>query len=92
MGQFAEKMAQEVERGSESVVLVNNATETVWFQRMASVCSAICFPRSRIRYLTPNGEPANSPLQGQAIIYSGPNADRFAAEFSSLGLVMRNVG
>jgi len=92
MGQFAEKMAQEVERGSESVVLVNNATETVWFQRMASVCSAICFPRSRIRYLTPNGEPGNSPLQGQAIIYSGPNADRFAAEFSSLGLVVRNVG
>lgn len=91
MGQFAEKMAQEVERGSESVVLVNNATETVWFQRMAGVCSAICFPRGRIRYLTPDGEPANSPLQGQAIIYSGPNADRFEAAFSEFGLVVRNV-
>lgn len=91
MGQFAEKMAQEVERGSESVVLVNNATETVWFQRMASVCSAICFPRGRIRYLTPDGEPANSPLQGQAIIYSGPNADKFDDEFSNFGLVVRNV-
>lgn len=91
MGQFAEKMAQEIERGSESVVLVNNATETVWFQRMASVCTAICFPRGRIRYLTPDGEPANSPLQGQAIIYSGPNADKFDDEFSKFGLVVRNV-
>lgn len=91
MGQFAEKMAQEVERGSESVVLVNNATETVWFQRMAGVCSAICFPRGRIRYLTPEGEPANSPLQGQAIIYSGPNADKFESVFSEFGLVVRNV-
>lgn len=91
MGQFAEKMAQEIERGSESVVLVNNATETVWFQSMAGVCTAICFPRGRIRYLTPDGEPANSPLQGQAIIYSGPNADKFDDEFSKFGLVVRNV-
>lgn len=91
MGQFAEKMAQEVERGSESVVLVNNATETTWFQRMASVCSAICFPKGRIRFLDQQGNPANSPLQGQAVIYSGPNVDNFDDEFSKFGLVVRNV-
>lgn len=90
MGQFAEKMAKEVERGSESVVLVNNATETVWFQRMAGVCSAICFPRGRIRFLDPEGNPG-APLQGQAIIYSGPNFEKFQSEFENFGLVVRNV-
>lgn len=91
MGQFAEKMAKEVERGSESVVLVNNATETVWFQRMAGVCSAICFPRGRIRFLDPEGNPSGAPLQGQAIIYSGPNFEKFQSEFENFGLVVRNV-
>jgi len=91
MGQFAEKMAKEVERGSESVVLVNNATETVWFQRMAGVCNAICFPRGRIRFLDPEGNPSGAPLQGQAIIYSGPNFEKFQSEFEGFGLVVRNV-
>lgn len=91
IGQFAEKMAQEVERGSESVVLVNNATETAWFQRMASVCSAICFPKGRIKFLDPKGNPSGAPLQGQAIIYSGPNVDKFDDDFSKFGLVVRSV-
>ena len=33
IGQFAERLAAEVRRGSSAVVLVNNATETAWFQR-----------------------------------------------------------
>lgn len=87
MGQFAEKLSQEVERGSEAVVLVNNATETAWFQRMTGVCSAICFPRGRIRFLDPQGN-LGAPLQGQAIIYFGKNTADFYAEFSQYGLVV----
>jgi hypothetical protein len=87
MGKFASRLAAEVNRGSEAIVLVNNATETNWFQIMAAECSAICFPQSRIKFLDPDGNPG-APLQGQAIIYCGETPDLFAAEFSGFGLVL----
>ena len=89
MGQFASKFAAEIRRGSHGVVLVNNATETGWFQEMAAECSAICFPRARIKFLDPDGNPG-APLQGQAIIYCGPDADAFEEAFSGFGLVVRH--
>jgi phage N-6-adenine-methyltransferase len=89
MGQFADRLAAEVRRGSEAVVLVNNATETGWFQVMAAECSAICFPRSRTKFLDPEGRPG-APLQGQAIIYSGPDPDAFEQAFGGFGLVVRH--
>jgi len=88
IGQFSERMAQETQLGSEAIVLVNNATETVWFQTMANVCSAICFPKSRIKFLDPDGKPSGAPLQGQAVIYFGPNVQSFIAEFSVFGFVV----
>jgi phage N-6-adenine-methyltransferase len=89
MGQFASRFAAEVKRGSEGVVLVNNATETAWFQEMAEECSAICFPRARIKFLDPDGNPG-APLQGQAIIYCGSDADAFEEAFHGFGLVVRH--
>lgn len=87
MGQFASKYAAAIREGSEGVVLVNNATETGWFQEIAAECSAICFPKTRIKFLDPQGNPG-APLQGQAIIYSGPNPEAFCAEFAQFGLVV----
>lgn len=89
MGQFAEKFAAEVRKGSEGVVLVNNATETAWFQTIAAECSAICFPKTRIRFLDPEGNPG-APLQGQAIIYCGPDPDAFKEAFQTFGLVVHH--
>lgn len=87
MGQFADKFAAEIRKGSEGVVLVNNATETAWFQTIAAECSAICFPKTRIRFLDPDGNPG-APLQGQAIIYCGPDVDTFKEAFGAFGLVV----
>lgn len=89
MRQFASKFAAEIRRGSEGVVLVNNATETGWFQEMAEECSAICFPRARVKFLDPDGNPG-APLQGQAIIYCGPDAEAFEEAFHGFGLVVRH--
>ena len=68
----------------QGIVLVNNATETQWFQRMAGSASAVCFPKTRVKFLDPEGKPG-APLQGQAIIYFGENAEAFVSEFSQYG-------
>ena len=87
MGQFAEKMAAFVESGAVTAacVLVNNATETKWFQRMASVSSAICFPAGRIKFWHPERESA--PLQGQAVLYAGKDRKAFCAAFKQFGWI-----
>jgi phage N-6-adenine-methyltransferase len=90
MGQFADRFASEIRRGSTGIVLVNNATETAWFQTMSAVCSAICFPKARIRFLDPAGNATGTPLQGQAILYFGPDRAGFADVFRQFGLVVQH--
>jgi ParB family chromosome partitioning protein len=86
MSQFAEAVSAKFERGeiAQAVILVNNATETQWFQRMAGAASAVCFPKSRVRFLDPQGNPG-APLQGQAIIYMGADPEAFRGEFEKYG-------
>lgn len=88
VGQFADRFAAEIRRGSTGIVLVNNATETAWFQTLATVCSAICFPKTRIRFMDPTGKRSGAPLQGQAIIYCGENPEKFSEEFRQFGLMV----
>lgn len=88
--QFADKLVETVESyPTIAIVLVNNATETRWFQRMAGVCRAICFPSARVRFLDPDGNPG-APLQGQAILYFGFEPDRFCERFAGFGFVVRH--
>jgi ParB family chromosome partitioning protein len=88
MSQFAEAISEKFESGEieQAIILVNNATETQWFQRMASVASAVCFPKSRVKFLDPNGKPG-APLQGQAIIYMGDSKRVFRDEFRKYGAI-----
>ena len=88
INQFSERMCKAVEDGEieQAVILVNNATETRWFQGMAGVASAICFPQGRVRFWHPSKASA-TPLQGQAIIYIGENVDQFRNEFGGMGFV-----
>lgn len=83
---FCEKLAAHYSGGDvqEAVVLVNNATETGWFQDLAAHASAICFPRGRVKFWAPGKESA-VPLQGQAIIYLGIAPVDFAKAFSKFG-------
>lgn len=87
--EFCKRLAEHVESGAvtESIVLVNNATETQWFQRLASVATALCFPASRIRFWSPLKETA-APLQGQAFLYSGPDPGRFCDVFENFGFAV----
>lgn len=76
---FSDKLIEEIKKGNvkQAMVLVNNATETKWFNTLSEKARAIWFPRGRIRYLNSNGSLENSPLQGQAILYYGNNVDNF---------------
>ena len=94
IAKFAEAIASKYETGEieQACVLVNNGTETGWFQRMLKSASAVCFPRSRIRFIAPDGAPSGAPLQGQAVLYMGGNREGFAAAFAKKGVVLFNDG
>ena len=86
---FAEKLLTEIQASNtpQAVVLVNNATETKWFQQLAGTAVAICFPSGRIKFWQPEKEPGN-PLQGQAILGTGVDIKRFTEVFRKHGLCM----
>jgi len=93
MGDFAEAVSSKFESGEidQATILVNNGTETQWFQRILGVATAVCFPKTRIKFVDPSGNPSGAPLQGQAILYLGKNVDAFAQAFSVEGVVLRHA-
>jgi ParB family chromosome partitioning protein len=91
MTQFAEKLISELPELCTAIVLVNNATETKWFQLMAKQATAICFPEARIKFIDKEGKESGSPLQGQTFLYFGSSVDRFKKNFSQFGFVMSHA-
>lgn len=73
---------------SSVCVLVNNATETGWFKKMADIATSFCFLSGRVKYLNSENIPNNAPLQGQVVLYFGYNSAKFKLVFSSLGMVL----
>jgi len=87
---FADAITDKYAAGevSAACVLVNNATETGWFQKMLEGASSVCLLSGRVKFIDPTGKPSGAPLQGQAVLYFGEDGQRFASEFSKLGRVL----
>jgi phage N-6-adenine-methyltransferase len=87
---FVAKLLDELRSGrvSAAIMLTNNSTETDWFQEAASRADAICLVRRRIRFVDGMGQQPRVPVQGQALFYFGPAADRFRTRFGEIGVVM----
>ncbi len=71
---------------TEAVVLVHSATDTFWFQRLFQF--PICFTDHRIRFTSPV-ESRSGPTHGSALVYLGPQPERFAEVFSQFGTVVK---
>lgn len=84
IGKFIDKLIAERQNFRQAIVLVNNATETEWFNRLISVASAVCFPKSRVKFYMPDGK-TGAPLQGQAVVYIGENGQAFLKAFRDFG-------
>jgi len=91
MGQFSEKLVSELPKLTSVIVLVNNATETKWFQSMAKKANALCFPKTRIKFIDRQGKESGAPLQGQAFLYFGNNIKEFTRNFNQFGMVLSHA-
>lgn len=89
INKFINKLCQEWKaKGiNQAIVLVNNCTETIWFQKISSISSAICLPKGRIKYIAEDGLSKNSPIQGQVFLYIGNDPKRFCKYFGTIGQV-----
>jgi hypothetical protein len=72
-----------------AVVLVNNATETTWFQKLANRSCAICLPDKRIAFENFDGKSDKSGnTRGQIFLYFGQEVKCFRGVFSKIGVIM----
>lgn len=85
---FCAKLVEELGNVSQACVLVNNGTETQWFQLLLAHCSAVCLLRGRVKFLDPEGNASGAPLQGQAVVYFGESPAVFVSEFGKHGVVL----
>jgi phage N-6-adenine-methyltransferase len=88
---FCERLTEFYVSGdvTAACVLVNNATETRWFQNLAAHARVICFPRGRIKFRRPGGERSATGLQGQAVLYLGAEPASFAGQFNKFGHIVK---
>lgn len=76
---------------SQACVLVNNATDTGWFQNLMRNASGLCFIHRRVTFLDASGQPKSKPLQGQAVVYFGDAVADFAEVFNQFGCCLERA-
>lgn len=88
MASCVNRIVDEFDRSwTEGIILVNNATETVWFQSLAQMAVSMCMFAKRIEFVHPDGNPIEHNTRGQIAIYIGENPDAFTQQFHRLGMI-----
>ena len=72
----------------EGIVLVNNATDTRWFNRLIKDCATICFTDHRISFWNADRKNVSGNTRGQAFFYFGKKRIRFRKIFEKHGFVL----
>ena len=91
-GQFVSRLMREVEAENvkEFCILLNsNSSDTQWWQPLWDY--TLSFPSKRINFTAGESETESGSTHGSAIIYMGPNRDKFIEVFSRFGVIMERV-
>ena len=91
VGKFTEKLINELPNIEQACVLVNNATETRWFQKILNESDLVCLVKGRIKFLDVNGQANGPSLQGQVILFFGQNISGFYDNFKEFGTIMEII-
>lgn len=85
---FTVRLVQEYQSGevTAAIALVNNATETNWFHRLAANCTRRLDFKGRLSFWNPS-KPSGSNRQGQVLFYFGDAPEQFELSFGHLGLI-----
>ncbi len=89
---WIQKCVDEAREGAEIILLCAARVDTKWFQDLIfNTAAAICFWKGRIRFIDGNtgkqGDPSFFP---SAIVYWGPNIDKFTDAFEGKGHMVIN--
>ncbi|MEO5350995.1 MAG: Rha family transcriptional regulator [Magnetococcus sp. YQC-3] len=89
---FVERLLEQYQTGNtqQAIVLVDNRTDTRWFQQLCSVASAVAFTKGRVNFYNETVE-SSSPANGSAFIYLGQNPQAFRQAFESHCLVLFTI-
>lgn len=89
-GIWARQLISEYDAGrvQQAIFLCNAVTDRQWFQQLWRF--PICFTNHRIKFETQDGTP-QQPVNGNAFVYLGENAVRFARIFSRFGVVVSRM-
>lgn len=75
---------------SQTILLVNVATDARWFQQALGECDAVCFVAKRIRFVQSDGITlGGSNTRGQAFLYFGNDLAAFTQVFARHGTVLK---
>lgn len=88
---FVDKLIESRPAVKQAVVLVNNGTETRWFQKLLGNSACVCFPSKRISFINSSGAECSQPNHAQAFFYFGNRVASFVREFSKIGICMQEV-
>lgn len=89
---WVDKLGAEYAKGifiKQAIILVNNATETTWFQALLAGYP-VCLPSRRLAFWRHDHSNVGA-RQGQAIFYLGPNVETFVSEFAQFGPILRRI-
>jgi len=85
---FTDKLIAELPNIESAILLTNDQTDTLWWQKCAKQADLICMPMGRINFYTAEKE-RTSPTNGQTYFYYGDNPKDFRKVFSEKGAIVK---
>jgi phage N-6-adenine-methyltransferase len=88
---WTQKLLSEYAAGhiGQAILLVNAATETLWFQQLYDF--PICFVKGRIQFENGTAARKHGATTGSAFVYFGNRPEVFARVFSQFGRIVSGI-